>query len=81
MSYTWTRTEDLAPDAIRLRYKRVLRGLVVDQVLEYYGVSSVIDLTLEQIHEIESYRDSLEEDHALRLGFYELFMEWSAYNE
>jgi hypothetical protein len=79
MAYTWTGEEQLSADNIRLRYKKVMRGLVVPQVLEYYNAGYIDDLTAGQISEIGDYAMSLPIDHILALGYYELIEEWKSY--
>ena len=79
MAYTWTGEKELSADNIRLRYKKVMRGLVVPQVLEYYNAGYIDDLTKNQIVEIRNYALSLPIDHILTLGYYELIEEWNSY--
>ena len=78
--YIWTLPEPYTSQEIRTRYKNVIRGLVVDQVLNFYGISSIVDLTREQMAEIWSFSESLEIDHILRLGYYAVYEEWKDYN-
>jgi len=49
---------------------------VFEYVCEYYEVEDILDLTEEQISELEDFRDKLNEFSVMQIGFSNLIMQW-----
>ena len=49
--------------------EREMIDCVWEYVSEFYDVEEVVDLTVEQINEIEAFREELNEYHPLHYGF------------
>lgn len=54
---------------------------VFDYVTEYYGVDEVSQLTEEQIDEIRTFYDEMNEYSAMCIGFSNLINNWESENE
>ena len=49
---------------------------VFEYVCEYYEVEDFLDLTEEQISQVQDFRDKLNEFSVMQIGFSNLIMQW-----
>ena len=49
---------------------------VFEYVCEYYKVEDFLDLTEEQISQVQEFRDKLNEFSVMQIGFSNLIMQW-----
>lgn len=49
---------------------------VFEYVCEYYEVEDILDLTEEQISQVQDFRDKLNEFSVMQIGFSNLIMQW-----
>lgn len=49
---------------------------VFEYVCEYYKINDILDLTEEQISQLETFRDKLNEFSVMQIGFSNLIMQW-----
>jgi hypothetical protein len=61
-------------------YERDITDDVRTQVCEYYGVEEITELTEEQINEVQSFRDELNEYSVMQWGFSNIYSEWEMEN-
>jgi len=49
---------------------------VYDHVMEWFGVDDIVELTTEQIQQVEAFRDELNEYSPMQWGFSNLINNW-----
>ena len=76
MSFDWPRIHKWEE-----RIESDVTDSVYEYVMEHYGVDEIVELTEEQIKEVENFRDELNEYSTMQWGFSNLINHWESENE
>lgn len=71
MAFEWPRF-----DVYEDNFERGIRSETENQVLHYYGVDDIADLTPEQINQVEDFSSRLNPQSIMLIGFRELINTW-----
>ena len=73
MSFKWPRIHKWEE-----RIESDVTDSVYEYVMEHYGVDEIVELTEEQIKEVEDFRDELNEYSPMQWGFSNLINHWES---
>ena len=73
MSFDWPRIHKWEE-----RIESDVTDSVYEYVMEHYGVDEIVELTEEQIKEVENFRDELNEYSPMQWGFSNLINHWES---
>jgi len=73
MSFDWPRIHKWEE-----RIESDVTDSVYEYVMEHYGVDEIVELTEEQIKEVEDFRDELNEYSPMQWGFSNLINHWES---
>ena len=73
MSFDWPRIHKWEENL-----EREITDSVWEYVCEFYGVEEISELTLEQIQEVEAFRDELNEYSPMQWGFSNVIIHWES---
>ena len=73
MSFDWPRIHKWEENL-----EREITDSVWEYVCEFYGVEEISELTLEQIQEVEAFRDELNEYSPMQWGFSNVINHWES---
>ena len=75
MAFEWNRIHKWEEN-----YERDITDDVRTQICDHYGVEEIIELTEDQINEVQAYREELSEYSVMQWGFSNIYAEWEMEN-
>ena len=74
-SFTWPRIHKWEENI-----EREITDSIWEYICEFYNVEEITDLTLEQIQEVEAFKDNLNKYSIMHLGFSNVINHWENEN-